>query len=638
RARRRPLLAASLVTTSLVLATALYIGGARLADYYERSAQIEAAKVPLEQARAASDELKKLYAAEQPVPEWEAQALKNMEARTKEALEAAPGFAEAEFLAGELALWRDQYDTALAAFDRALQDDPAHHQSRVYRLVARYGISPLLAPEIQHDGEGFRIVAPPSSQERQLLLEILKSDLEQIPENYPRRRLAQSVYLSSQGAFQEAYQALAEHLSEHAYDQKVRAQLLWTALAVTAYEEVLDAAELMKARGGFPATAEEVSAYALAGLGQLDDAISAMERAQARQPGLDKAQWIAFWHFKQERFEVAFSGYQEILRQDPDHLQALLGRSTALQQLTAGEPGQLLDQAMRDAQRAAALAPDDAAAQFVLGGAQLFSDPEAARRAYERAIALDPDYYAADANAMIATTFANIGDFQQGAAALDRALALRPEQASWQEMRVRFDLLQGNYAAVAAAAEANPENPALRLLAATSLALLGDEAAALEQARAAAALDPDSTEAWNEVGYFAAVTGAHDAAAEAFARAAERNDRSGTQQAREVAGWFFGGQPERALLVSTALLESELAGPFDIGLHAEILEALGRETAARAVLAEGVSRFPDSPVLALRLSLADGDCARARDAQRRLTAAGRGDEYAQAVNQQCPPP
>lgn len=590
RASRRPVLATMILVAALTTTVAVGWGASQLNSYYLRVAQIEDAQLPLKQAQETSAELRRLFARQEPVPEWETQAMANMGEQVERALAAAPGYVEAEFLAGELAIWQERWPDALAAFERALIDEPLHHQSRVYRVVARYAANDRTSPEIEHDGDGFRVAPPAPGPDLDALLALLRTDLEQIPEDYPRRNLAQAVYQSSLGHFGAAGDALEAHLKDHSYDQKVRAQMLWTLLAVGDYEQAIATATQMLARGGFPVTAHEVIAFAQAGQGDLAAAIEAMDQAQSLDRSLDRAQWIAFWRFRQEDFEAAFRSYQAILKEDPAHLQALLGRSTALGQLAAGPDDPLFEQALKDARSAQALAPDDAAVQFVLGGALLYQDAQAAEVAYQRAIELDPDYYEADANALIAGARIGRQDYSGAREALTKALEIRPQQASWRRLLVRVHLLEGDLDTALNLAQAAPEDSQMRLLAATALTLAGRDEAALAEVRAASLLAPDSVEVLSELGYFAAVTGQQDEARQAFSRADQVGARSAAQRSREVAGWYFGGALPAAQRAVDQLVADGLASAADLAMRVSILGALGDCPGASAQL----QQLPDA--------------------------------------------
>jgi tetratricopeptide (TPR) repeat protein len=442
RAKRRPAAAAAAAAVLAVVIGTSAWGGLRLQRYYARAAAIEAAQPFVSSGEVIAGQLRTLYASGNVDPDWEAAGLENLEREADAALAAARSYGPAEYLKALVHLWRDEHAVAYERFSAALAADPAHVPARVYRVAALNGANDAASPEIVQDAGGFRVVPAAASEAKDRVIAAMEQDIALLPPMHALTGLATALLASARGEFDSSYVALEAHLAEHPYDQRMRGLLLYTLLAIGRFDEAIAVAEQMVARNAFPASSHAVIAFARAGLGDFAAAVAAMETSVALEPNLDAEQWIAFWQIKQRQFDAAFARYASILERDPQHLQARLGRAAALTLVGQEQQQREIFEAARvDAERAVELAPSDAYAYFVLGQASAPLDRQAAVAAHRRAIELDPEYFAADGEAMIATTHAFHGDFPAAIEALESALALQPYNGAWLNLLARFHLL-----------------------------------------------------------------------------------------------------------------------------------------------------------------------------------------------------
>lgn len=595
RAKRRPVASAIAALVFVSILTAGSWGGLKLENYYARAAMISDATEFTSSGELIVDELRKLYASEDVDPEWETAALRDLDRQADAALAVAPGYSQAEYLKGLVHMWRDEYTAANDRFSAAIADDPQLYEARVYRIVAINGADDSASPELVQDGESFRVVEAPDSDAKAQVIAAIQADAAALPLEHPRRQLASAMLEYTQGDFNTAYGDLHAYLAEHPYDQKVRGLLLWMLLAVRQYEETIEVAEQMVRRDAFPATALSAMAFAYAGMEDPQAAIDAMERSIALRPDLGNEHWIAFWTFELQRFDEAFARYDSILERDPEHVQSLLGRATAMTMLAeAGDPAEPMERARTDAERAIELEPDNAYAHFVLGQATARIDPERAIEAFERAIELDRLYFEAHGNAMIATTQAQLGDMAAAIGSLEHALEIEPDNATWINMLARFHLLNEQPERTIEIVAERTDDADSMLVLASALALQSDYAAALSAAGRAADLRPDDPSVLGDLGYYGALAEDVETAQAAFDAADALAPGDASLLSTEALSWLLVGDYERVLAPAETLAGDGAASAYDFYVLAQAYAGLGRLDDALEALGPAVEAEPSS--------------------------------------------
>ena len=213
-------------------------------------------------------------------------------------------------------------------------------------------------------------------------------------------------------------------------------------------------------------------------------------------------------HMSAERVEEARSCLERATESDPEYADAwaLLGMSyldqLRLRTAPRSHDEELLDRALRAAQRAADLAPDGALAHRSLLLVHSFrGEVEEALAAGERAVALSPNN--AEILAEFGMRLALMGQWERGIGLIDAAIARNPAHPGWYHTAPALDLYrQGRYAAALEAARQIDAPGWVHNH--TILAMIYGQLGQEEQARAAARqllqLDPDfEANAWYEI-------------------------------------------------------------------------------------------------------------------------------------------
>ena len=151
---------------------------------------------------------------------------------------------------------------------------------------------------------------------------------------------------------------------------------------------------------------------------------------EARQRG-----WKAF---EKEDYQAAVEAFDEVLKQEPDSVDTLIGRARSYANL------EKTDEAFRDAQRAVELAPDNAEALTVRGTCYFGkNDYPKAIDDFQRAIELDPKLV--PARGWLAQTYAANGDIKRAISVLDEAIQLTPDDVQLLIARAKCHAGSGNY-------------------------------------------------------------------------------------------------------------------------------------------------------------------------------------------------
>jgi adenylate cyclase len=213
-------------------------------------------------------------------------------------------------------------------------------------------------------------------------------------------------------------------------------------------------------------------------------------------------------HMSAARVEEARSCLERATESDPEYADAwaLLGMSyldqVRLRTAPRSHDKDLLDHALRAAQRAAEIAPDGALAHRSLLLVHSFrGEVKEALAAGERAVALSPNN--AEALAEFGMRLALMGQWERGIALIDEAIARNPAHPGWYHTAPALNFYrQGRYAE--ALEEARQIEAPGWVHNHTILAMIYGQLGQEEQARAAARqllqLDPDFEEnAWYEI-------------------------------------------------------------------------------------------------------------------------------------------
>lgn len=592
RARRRPALSLAVATGVLLFSIVSVWGGMRLDEYYTRQSEIEAATVHVANAQGQEQELRKIYNSDVLDLEAEAGTLENIHRFASLALEQAPGYAPAEYLRGLAYLWQDEYDLAHQHFTAALADDPLLEEARVYRMVSEFARAEVASPEIVHDRNGLRVIAARDSADKDSVVQALQADLSLLDPASTRINLARAIVSSVQGDFSAATDALHQHLSVFLSDQRIRSMLALTLIGAQRYDEAMAAANKLIERGKYPADGYEALAFAEAAAGNIERAHATMQKAVARAADDSRLQWLASWKFQLGEFAAAFETFGEILKRNPDHLGALLGRAGAIAQIISG-PGDPLEQTgLADARRAVQLAPDNAYANFVLGQAALYSEPAAAIKAHERAIELDPEEYSGHSRAMIAAAYFHAGDTESAAANMRKALQVEPGQLSWQMNLARFEIASGQLDQAAVTLSGVDDNEALELLL-TVHGMQGNHTQALQLAQSLSEAAPENVNYKLAGAEHAAALGDYAGATQSLAAVQQRGGLNPDQLIRVADTLRLLGQPTQALRVAAEAIAADPGYMYYQTVAAMILIASDQVSVAEQHLPILTAQPPD---------------------------------------------
>ena len=148
-------------------------------------------------------------------------------------------------------------------------------------------------------------------------------------------------------------------------------------------------------------------AQAFKALGELDRAADCYEAALRHHPDVcDLICQAGYVHFLRGAYDAAFEAYQAVLAREPDHLAAL--HNLGLLELETG----LAEQALGHFQRAAAIAAGPATLACIGHALRDLNRLREACSAYEKAIALDPEF--GDARINLSYALLMLGDLSAG--------------------------------------------------------------------------------------------------------------------------------------------------------------------------------------------------------------------------------
>ncbi|MEM7284006.1 MAG: protein kinase, partial [Pseudomonadota bacterium] len=518
RAKRKPALASAIALGTLVVTGLLVWSGLFVADYLQTRAQIAAASAPLAKGESAIKALREMYGSQNVNPTWEAQALANLEANADEALSKAPNYSIANYQKGMVSFWRQDFETAIEWFDKALVDDPNFHEARSRRVGALTPTIPL--PEAVQDYSGFKIIPPILDESDKQALEVVEQDVALLPDGFDRKELGAAVVASSRGEFASGAENMEVYLQNNLYDKTNRRLFAWLLFGDGQFEKAGENADLLLSVNDQDTDAWFLRAYAYAGVGDFDNALTAMRNSLSIKEDLNSRNWLAFWLFKQERLDQSLDEYSAILQQDPDFLEALRGRSSLLGLIRTPDS---LVVAAQDAQRAIELAPDDAYGHFLLGQAFLTTDQVAAIASHEKAIQLEPDYFA-HSTAAIANAHILLGQYDQAIEKLNAALEVEPDQYNWRWQLANVHRSLGDTSSAIAALEPLDNDVPLLLFKADLRRQAGDFSTAKVNIQDALELEPDNTLAQAKLVEYLARDGDLDTAQQLAASVLSEND------------------------------------------------------------------------------------------------------------------
>jgi predicted Zn-dependent protease len=157
--------------------------------------------------------------------------------------------------------------------------------------------------------------------------------------------------------------------------------------------------------------------------GNIQEAVERLEKARASMPGdLDLLLLLGSAYLKLEKFQQALNDYSAVLKKDPRHYQANLGRAQALIGLGDGQ------KAAGPARLAAELRSDSAEAWTILGDAYAHEghqDYPRAAEAYRKALDRDPENLVAGMR--LARTLSFKKEVEQAIQVLERLRKHHPE-------------------------------------------------------------------------------------------------------------------------------------------------------------------------------------------------------------------
>lgn len=256
---------------------------------------------------------------------------------------------------------------------------------------------------------------------------------------------------------------------------------------------------------------------ALAGLDQLELAISSYDRAISLQPGYAEAyanRGDVLAALGQQA--AALASYDQSIAIDPQHAEAWCNRGNPLRGLGR------LDEAVASYDRAVVLRPDMAEAWTNRGVAQLDLEQYGdAIASFDRAVTLRPQL--AEAWHSRGQALARSGKLAAAVESYDRALAIRPDHAAtWSDRGAALFGQQSSEAALASYDRATGLDPSLAEAwcnRGNVLQALAQFDAALESFDRALALQPEMAVAWHTRGQVLAQSGRPAAAVESYDRA-----------------------------------------------------------------------------------------------------------------------
>ena len=315
-------------------------------------------------------------------------ALADHGALADEALGIAPDYAPALEQRGVSLLARERYGEAEAVFDRILSADEGNETARSGRARARLLQVPAEAPTAIATSAGMQFEPAPPDPAAAALLRAAADDFARLPADHPDAAAGSAALAFYAGDYATALGLLEERLAEQPYLARERLMLAHAQLVTHDFEAAAESARQLLRRGYDEATVRSIHAYAVAGLGRLEEAVEDMAAVLESHPDWEpQRNFLGFWLVQLGRPAEALPHYDRLVDAHPDDVTYRLGRSIAYQ--GAGNR----EAALADAEHACRVAPDDAEAHWSRGGA-LTGTPEAIA-AYDRAIELDPDYTAA---------------------------------------------------------------------------------------------------------------------------------------------------------------------------------------------------------------------------------------------------
>jgi serine/threonine-protein kinase len=363
---------------------------------------------------------------------------------------------------------------------------------------------------------------------------------------------------------------------------------------------------------------------AYVGAGQYEQAAAAYQAAAALQPSAAAPhRGLGNVHYWQGQFDQAIADYQQAATLDPQDpnapllaglvqaesgdLAGAIASQEAAAQLSSCDPaphlllGGLhfergdLDQAAASYAAALALDSTNADAWYVLGSLRsLQDDLIGAAEAAQQAVALEPEMV--EAQRLLALALFNLGDVESALPAAQALVSLEGQAAASQALLgdIHFGLQQWEDAAQAyEAALALADDANTRVVLGLARAQLGQVEAAVEQYRAALALEPGNASAWQSLGDAYAQQGKLVEAADAYEQALASEESALTRSQLASIYWQQGD-------VARAIAQYEQAVALDPaqprwqvrlgGLYA----SQGRLAEAEATFRTALSRDPEN--------------------------------------------
>jgi tetratricopeptide (TPR) repeat protein len=361
-----------------------------------------------------------------------------------------------------------------------------------------------------------------------------------------------------------------------------------------------------------------------------------------------KAQELLQHSYKQANIAAAITGFQEVLKADPNFAlaQAGLGQAYFLQYRNNGD-AKLLDMAKQATAKALQLDANLAPPYTTMARmAAMQGQTQLAMQQVQKAIALDP--HSAEAYGALAAVYQADGRTNDALTAIQRAIDLAPDSWQWPLQLGNYQLAAGNLKEAAAqyqrAVDLSEDNPMAHYnlgLANTQLGKLNEAEANLRESsrlepyvdtysalgalaelagkfddaaalyKKAIELDADNYQAWGNLGSAYVWSGNHEQATQAYRKAAElanaqqSKSPNDSQLAVLLAGFYAdSGQGEKSPVLIRKALALSPDDPKIAYRAGETYEILGQRAKAipliARALAQGyhVTEFQRSPELA----------------------------------------
>jgi eukaryotic-like serine/threonine-protein kinase len=262
-----------------------------------------------------------------------------------------------------------------------------------------------------------------------------------------------------------------------------------------------------------------------------------------------KAQDQLQHYYKQANIAAAITGFQEVLKADPNFAlaQAGLGQGYFLQYRNSGE-AKLLDMAKQATAEALRLDANLAPPYITMARmAAMQGQTQLAMQQVQKAIALDP--HSAEAYGALAAVYEADGRTNDALTAIQRAIDLAPDSWQWPLQLGNYQLAAGNLKEAAAqyqrAVDLSKDNPMAYYDLGVANTQLGKLSEAEANLRASSSLEP-YVDTYSALGALAELAGKFDDAAALYKKAIELDADNYQAWGNLGSAYVWGGNREQA--------------------------------------------------------------------------------------------